>query len=262
MKPFFYLFIALLAFGLSSCTDSENNEISLDNLVQGEKVIANDVELSLYYRDSLQVGYNEVFFDLTKGNEALESPEVTMTPIMHMETMSHSSPVWQPDFTRNEEFDLFKGAFIATMPSGMMGNWELKFIIKENPEAEALELVVPIYANTTSQVRTFVGPDEARYILTWIAPTAPQVGENDLRVALHKFQTMMSFPPVTDASISIEPWMPSMNHGSANNVNPTYNGNGEYVGKVNFNMTGDWEVRFTIEKDAAPFFNHAFELTF
>lgn len=262
MKSIIYTIILLFALFIISCDEQSNNEISLDELVQGEKIVASDLELTIYSRDSLHVGYNEIFFDLLKSGDRLQPASISMMPIMHMESMSHSSPVWQPNLKRDSEFELFKGAFIATMPSGIMGRWELKFSVQETPESEAIEIIVPIYAKATTQVKTFVGPDEARYILTWIAPNAPKVGENELRVALHKRQTMMSFPAVTDASIAIEPWMPSMDHGSANNVHPTYNGNGEYVGKVNFNMTGDWEVRFTIEKDNAAFYFHAFELTF
>jgi len=40
----------------------------------------------------------------------------------------------------------------------------------------------------------------------------------------------------------MEPEMPAMGHGSPNNVNPVAIGNGHYKGKVNFTMTGLWQV--------------------
>jgi hypothetical protein len=41
--------------------------------------------------------------------------------------------------------------------------------------------------------------------------------------------------------------MPTMNHGSPNNVNPVHKGNGHYKGKVNFTMTGLWRLHFTLK---------------
>jgi len=43
--------------------------------------------------------------------------------------------------------------------------------------------------------------------------------------------------------------MPSMGHGSPNNVNPVLTKNGHYKGKVNFTMTGDWRINLELNKD-------------
>jgi hypothetical protein len=60
---------------------------------------------------------------------------------------------------------------------------------------------------------------------------------------------MMSFPPAEDLTIEIEPEMPSMDHGSPNNVHPVHFADGHYVGKVNFTMTGWWRIHMVIKKD-------------
>ncbi|MNR44863.1 hypothetical protein D3C85_1636520 [compost metagenome] len=44
------------------------------------------------------------------------------------------------------------------------------------------------------------------------------------------------------------PEMPSMGHGSPNNVEPVITKNGIYKGKVNFTMTGDWKINFVLAK--------------
>lgn len=68
----------------------------------------------------------------------------------------------------------------------------------------------------------------------------------------------MNFPPVSDLTVEITPEMPSMGHGSPNNVNPVYIENGHYKGKVNFTMTGDWRIHLTLKKGDRLITNKAF----
>jgi hypothetical protein len=49
--------------------------------------------------------------------------------------------------------------------------------------------------------------------------------------------------------------MPSMGHGSPNNVNPTSTGKGHYKGKVNFTMTGEWKINVAIKKGGSTVSN-------
>lgn len=43
--------------------------------------------------------------------------------------------------------------------------------------------------------------------------------------------------------------MPSMGHGSPNNVNPVHIEKGHYRGKVNFTMTGEWQIKLKVFKN-------------
>ena len=60
---------------------------------------------------------------------------------------------------------------------------------------------------------------------------------------------MMTFPAEDNFSITMTPEMPSMGHGSPNNVNPVLTKNGHYKGKVNFTMTGDWRINLVLNKE-------------
>ena len=68
-------------------------------------------------------------------------------------------------------------------------------------------------------------------------------------IALSNQNQMMTFPAINDFKIAFSPEMPSMGHGSPNNVNPVNIGNGHYKGKVNYTMTGDWRLHFKISKN-------------
>jgi hypothetical protein len=65
-------------------------------------------------------------------------------------------------------------------------------------------------------------------------------------------------------SIAITPEMPSMGHGSPNNVDPVYTADGRYEGKVNFTMTGYWKVNMVIRdaEDVIIKDNAFFDITF
>jgi hypothetical protein len=69
---------------------------------------------------------------------------------------------------------------------------------------------------------------------------------------------MMNFPADDSYTMEITPEMPSMGHGSPNNVNPTNTGNGHYKGKVNFTMTGEWKVNVLVKKDGVTISKNAY----
>lgn len=74
---------------------------------------------------------------------------------------------------------------------------------------------------------------------------------------------MMSFPAITDYEVEINPEMPSMGHGSPNNVNPVHTAKGHYTGKVNFTMTGLWRVHIKLKKNGSVISESAyFDITF
>jgi copper chaperone NosL len=57
-----------------------------------------------------------------------------------------------------------------------------------------------------------------------------------------------SWTPVDELEFEIEPWMPSMAHGSPGNENPERIGAGRFRGLVNFTMRGDWVVNVTVRQ--------------
>lgn len=64
---------------------------------------------------------------------------------------------------------------------------------------------------------------------------------------------MMSFATVFDLETTMDPLMPSMNHGSAGNENPTHVAKGQYKSTLSFVMTGQWEVTFRFSRTGKKF---------
>ncbi len=255
-------FLMMIAIGCSD-SNSIDEETPDPDLYKLGAFTDNSVTITAYANAPLAVGYNEIYLDARDNHVPVQNAQFRFLPMMHMEAHSHASPFENPETARDHVHNLYAAWVIFTMPSGMMGTWELQ-LSAENPANPGIEAtgIIPVEVEASTRVKTFMTDNQTRYVLTWIEPASPKVGLNDLKISLHKRESMMSFPPVTNAVFDFEPWMPSMDHGSSNNVHPVHESHGFYKGKVNFNMTGDWELRFNIEIDGEDAGLHVFNLDF
>jgi hypothetical protein len=182
-----------------------------------------------------------------------------------MKTMQHACPVENPDETAVN--GLFSGAVAFTMATQTDGNWKLGVSVhnhKYDKEGKAeFDITVDNPITSILSVFTSQSADSSKLILSLVQPTAPKVGMNDIEFTIHKKESMMNFPANDSYTIEITPEMPSMGHGSPNNLNPVNTGNGHYKGKVNFTMTGEWKVNITVKKyDTTISKNAYFNITF
>ena len=226
-----------------SCSNDNKNGSRLDLIQIGEIAVDSAQTLVvLYAEDSLRVGYNRLYIrmETTDDGHEVDDANITFMPMMDMTDMAmmHSSPFESPsDFSNG----YFQGAVVFTMPSYDMGHWSLNVNFDNHHNNMHGTAVFDLQIGNSGDVKTFTSGMD-KYIMTLIDMKVPVVGLNDFEIGLYKKQTMMSFPPVTGAGVSIEPTMPSMGHGSSNNVNPVHTSLGHYLGKVNFTMTGDWQI--------------------
>lgn len=246
---FFTILIILVFTSIAmSCSDkSDSDLISEPNLMKLGEFTDNGLTIVAYTDKPLQVGYNRIWFEVHEDGVQYDHPHIHFNTMMHMENHSHASPYAEPGHHRDSEHGLYSAWAIFTMPSGMMGTWELQLTVHDQAHSgfEAAG-IINIDVEPSNNVITFMTENEFRYVLTLVEPSEPAVGMNDLIVALHRRESMMNFPPVLNANMHFEPWMPSMDHGSSNNVSPVHDENGFYTGQVNFNMTGDWDLRFDL----------------
>ena len=252
----------LFATVFAACSDSvsPDPEPELPALVIAS-VEEGGLTITIYADAPLAVGYNAIYLDVGRGDgDAAESATIHVQPVMEMADRTHAAPRYDPGTARGAS-GLFEGALIFTMPSGEMGTWRLDVSVSESASGAQAIVTVPVTVAQSSRTKVLTGNDGVRYILTWIAPVPGIVGMNDLVVALHRMENMMSFPPVTDATVEMEPSMPSMGHGSANNVHPAHEALGTYRGRINYSMSGDWQVDFRIIRGGASVAEAAFEVT-
>jgi hypothetical protein len=246
-----------------------NNPVEGKVLVGSGSIDANDLDVRIYADQDLFVGYNKLYIALLKKGTMTQqmSAHVSFVPMMSMNTgMNHSCPTENP-ITTDPEDGIFIGAAIFIMPSGDMGSWTIDVTVHNHDNGIEGDVTIPLMVKNPPDTRvfSFESPvDQKKIFITMIEPSMPEVGMNDFIVAAHYKADMMSFPPTEVLNISFDPEMPSMGHGSPNNVNPVHIGNGHYQGVVNFTMDGFWRLNMFIadQNDVMIDETHYFDVNF
>ncbi|HAN64897.1 MAG TPA: hypothetical protein DCQ34_00715 [Chitinophagaceae bacterium] len=223
--------------------------------------------VELYGLDSASSGYTKLFValkDSVTGNY-VERAGITLVPMMDMGSMAHSAPVEQPASTQavNKLFPCSVGFIMSSMG----GTWTIAVQVNnlENNQSGMVSFPIHVKESSPSRMYSFTSlvDNSSRYFVGLVEPSDPFVGINDLEFVVYKRQSMMAFPADSSLSISFEPSMPSMGHGSPNNVNPVHIGKGHYKGKVNFTMTGLWRLDLQLHSGTAVADStHGFDIEF
>ena len=241
-----------------ACQPDDNiDPITNDYLKVAEAVTSGSAfNVEFYATDSLFVGYNKVFFKITDKTTGTQVSQATVVfhPLMNMGTYSHACPVENPESKLNTD-GYFEGAVLFSMIG--TNSWSLTADVSANGKTETVSFpITKVISKVPAQKIVAIdslsnGPGNwiiTKYPMSVIAPKAWKVGNNPFEITAHRMESMMSFPSATDLTIEITPEMPSMGHGSPNNVNPAHTVNGHYVGSVNFPMTGPWRINMPIKK--------------
>ncbi len=241
-KLFFGLLAMTLAFVSCKKEDVKPDEKPIEKIKLGEAITSINEKITLWSDAALTTGFHMIYLSVKDAtNKNVNNATVSFQSLMDMGSMKHSSPVEQPAY--DNASGLYAGAIVFTMPSGTH-----KWIVDVTVNGEIKTMEVDIPAAKTKVVGSYVGTDGNKYVVALIPSKKWEVGLNEVEILICKNQ-MMSFPPVDDFKISFTPEMPSMGHGSPNNVNPVNIGNGRYKGKVNYTMTGNWRFHFKLSKN-------------
>ncbi len=237
-------------------TEPETKTDPTEGLVKIGAANAAGTKVDVFCDRSPQVGYIKIYIMLSDSaaNNLIENADVSIKPMMDMGHMKHSAPFENPG---SETVD---GLFVGAVNFIMAGTWQLfvSFELGDSATNGEIEITFDVAANNL--IKSVVGADSMKYFVTLLQPLEPKVGMNDFIITVHYRESMMSFPAITDALVEIEPSMPSMGHGSPNNVNPMHETRGHYIGKVNFTMTGDWLIDVSVSRNNAPLLKTAFDI--
>jgi hypothetical protein len=260
MKNSIVLFslIVLLFITIFSCQKNDTlnpNTISFPKIAE-TATNNNAYTVQMFAPENLFVGYNKLYFKVTQANGGQTVSQATLKflPLMDMVTFSHACPVENPQSTMNVD-GYFEGAVLFSMPG--TDSWTLDVALDAGGIRDTAHFALHEVSGT-SPTRKIVVIDSlangsggwiiTKYPMSLVLPDAWSVGSNKFEFTVHRMASMMDFPAVTDLTFEITPEMPSMGHGSPNNVNPVHTANGHYVGSVNFTMTGDWRIHLTVKK--------------
>ncbi|WP_069658374.1 FixH family protein [Arcticibacter eurypsychrophilus] len=245
MKKIINIFLLIVGITFfAACSKDTETTPDPEKTKIAESTTTSGLTVSLWSdQTSYLVAYNKVYVQVKKADgSSVTNATVTYSPLMDMTTMKHSSPVEQPVYNTSDQ--LYEGAVVFSMPSGMMGSWGLT--VKVNNESLVFNVSVNATVTNTKHTGTFLGTDGKSYSVSLVQPSTPKIGMNDLEILVNVKQDMLTFPPDAGLTIEVTPEMPSMGHGSPNNVNPVSSSNGHYKGKVNFTMSGDWRLHLKL----------------
>lgn len=263
MKKIFLLSL-MSAFLFVSCDKNKDVDpdgdgpTSVYTLIKKDTA-ANDLVVELYAKtETIDMGYTPLYVKVRNlGGDAVENATLSFMPMMDMGMMEHSSPVVEPVF--NTSSKMYEGAVVFTMSSDH-GSWELSIMV--NGEKVTLPIQVFESPINTKYVGSYTGTDNEKYTVSIVRPFKWTVGMNDVSFMVHKKETMMEFPAVSDFIMEMEPEMVAMEHGSPNNVSPTSKGGGLYSGKVNLTMSGEWRLNLDLIKEGDTIVSAVIDIDF
>ena len=220
-------------------------EIGTGTTTSGESV-------KLYADASVTSGYTNLYAEVKNSNgDLVDNATVTFAPLMDMGAMQHAAPVIQPAY--NASTGKYDGVVIFQM-SSMAGTWTVDVVVNGDP----VTFTVNVGESATKVVGVYSGTNSESYIVSIVRPENWVVGLQDLNIMIHKKETMMSFPAVTDMNIVLTPEMVSMGHGSTGNIDPLHSSDGLYTGTVNLSMSGDWRLHLELSQNSTVIHNDAF----
>ncbi len=241
-----------VAFIFTSCKKEPVNTPAFEQtlLKIGQAKMTSGELVTLYSVDSLTTGYQQIFIKVTNGDQAVANAKMTLSTLMAMGIMVHSSPSVNPEYLSQSM--IYEAGAVFTMPG--TDQWSLIVTVNE----EELHFKINVAQAKTKTVGTFTATNGVVYVLSLYPAKNFRVGMNDFSLFVAKKETSMKFSPVSGLQVEFIPEMTSMGHSSPNNVNPTDAGNGFYHGKVNFTMTGDWRFNFKLKSDGMTILEDAY----
>jgi len=110
----------------------------------------------------------------------------------------------------------------------------------------ALLLLVGACGGDLHSIQELMTDDMLYMVTVEAAPVEPVVGDVLLTIGVKDHNTM---EPITEAALTVEPWMPAHDHGIQGDPVIQETGDGEYEVSFAFSMSGQWDV--TIDVDAS-----------
>lgn len=247
-KLFYTLFFGFVITFVSCNKEEVLPANELDNFKLAKSMHANNHTIDFYTsHGKFLTGYNEIYFQIKNADGSLiNNATADWKTVMHMTSMSHSGPYSTISKKEKAEFT-YTGFVIFQMAGNEMEHWEMTLNYNVNGTAFTATSQIDVQAAPKRVVQSFKGSDDKSYVLALVEPKSPKVAVNNIKAMLYTKENMMSFIPVENYTVKIDPRMPGMgNHSSPNNVDLTHAGNGVYSGKLSLTMTGYWMINLQL----------------
>lgn len=236
--------ILLMAGLITACTTTTEPDPGQQLLLIGSATNGS-VSVDLYAEQQFSAGYQRVYIDIHNGTTRLTDAHVELSPLMDMGMMKHSCPTEQPGSDTDAD-GYFTGAVIFTM-AGTAEQWSVGINVHDHSTNTTHAVTIPVTVEASPNVR--VMKDGMRKTVITLVDRDWRVGVNDVEFLVHETMDGFAYAPVAGLTTTLEPTMPSMGHGSEGNINPFHAHDSWYTGRVNFTMTGEWDLALGLFKN-------------
>lgn len=265
IRTFSLVLLSLSTLLLVSCSTTTEPDPKPDpdpdptpSYVIGKQTV-NGHRMEIYANAPIATGYNRLYFRVidTVTNMPVSNAHIHCAPVMTMTTMTHGAP--SEEIVYNATSKYWEGAAVFTMPSLGAEGWHLEMECHNHLTNEEIPYSFPVSVANSKYCKV-VGTSAGPLVIS-LVPSSWKIGMNDIEFTVHAKAADSTFPAVTDLVLDMEPTMPSMGHGSPNNVDPTHTTIGHYVGDVNYTMSGDWNIRLVVRRNGAELVTVDFPVT-
>jgi hypothetical protein len=233
------VYAASMLLMFSACTNNDDASLTLMKVAEAS---ASGYTITLQSEKLLAVGNNTVYWEVKNTAGARQTIQtITAMPVMAMATMSHSCPMTLPALSE-EVNGAWQQHMVFTMPSGDMGSWTVTVNVTL-ADGTPLSAVIPVTIASSWRLAS-VRLNNVPHYIVWDLPETPKMGNATYRLLVYKRISMMEYAPVSDAVVTIYPYM-DMGGGTGHSTtftDPAAKGMGAYEGTVNFSMAGEWSV--------------------
>ncbi len=247
------ILIILFTFFSFNCNSTDSTPKPDFNLIKSAEVDGYTVEL--FSESPFITGANTLYWTIKKDGKAVDLRTLEITPMMDMGMMQHSTPFTQPE--ESSEFPTYYRNYATfIMASGEMGSWSINFTFTTMTDEE-ISGSVDISVDSSWHLTSVKDANDQMYFICWNSPKNPVNGSNDVTFMLYKRESMMSFPMIADASISIYPYM-DMGSGQGHSTSftdPVSTPEGKYMGNITYSMSGTWTTTVSVvtaQNDSLP----------
>ncbi len=250
---------------VSACGSSASQAPTTTKTSLGQTTV-DGLSVELFTDSQLHTGLSPLYLKLTdSGAHVITDANLTVTLQMTVSGgMQHGAPVLGDPSV--DSSGLYFVDVVFQMASSATDIWAVSVEIARAGAAAVQAQFNPLTVVDSGRALSFsytpTGGTQSNYVASFNLTGAAKVGLNPVVFTLHQAQDMMPFAPVDDATLVLDPEMPSMGHGAPGSVNPTLATSGRYSGQVAFSMAGTWQTTVTVSEAGQTLGTPKFTTTF
>ena len=206
------------------------------------------VEITLLAREDPHVGYNVLLVRASRQAVPITKATVQVVP----RTGSLTAPLVSPALVEADVDGYLGVGAHFLQPKGTSQSWTVDVIVEDSGTTATVSFELSVVDSVWMQ--ELPGSDDSdRVFVSWIRPQRPTTGNAPFEIAIHR-QTTTGFAPVEDAAVDLYPYM-DMGAGEGHStpfVAPAHTDGASYVGRVNYIMSGGWDMTVRVRLASEP----------